>query len=67
MRLAILGATGLTGTQLVQQALAAGHSVTAVVRNEAKMTIRHDNLNTVVGDVFSQDFLTQVPTATAYL
>lgn len=35
MKLAILGATGGTGTQLVRQACAAGHDVTAIVRNPA--------------------------------
>ena len=33
MKLAIFGATGGTGQQLVEQALAAGHQVTAVVRS----------------------------------
>lgn len=35
MRLTIFGATGGTGVQLVQRALAAGHDVTAVVRDPA--------------------------------
>ncbi|WP_328471140.1 NAD(P)-dependent oxidoreductase [Streptomyces sp. NBC_00448] len=37
MRLAIFAATGGIGTQLLAQALAGGHSVTAVVRNPAKL------------------------------
>lgn len=37
MKLAILGATGGTGQHVVQQACAAGHDVTAVVRNPAKL------------------------------
>ncbi len=40
MRLTIFGATGGTGTQLAEQALAAGHDVTAVVRDPARLTIR---------------------------
>jgi putative NADH-flavin reductase len=39
MRLAIFGATGGTGTYLVEQALAAGHEVTAVVRDPKRLTI----------------------------
>jgi len=35
VKLTIFGATGGTGRQLVRQALAAGHEVTAVVRGEA--------------------------------
>ena len=39
MRLTIFGATGGTGTGLVQQALAAGHEVTAVVRDPARLAV----------------------------
>ncbi|OKI22705.1 NAD(P)H-binding protein [Streptomyces sp. CB03911] len=37
MRLALFGATGGTGAQLLAQALAAGHQVTAVVRDPARV------------------------------
>ncbi len=37
MRVAILGATGPTGQQLVEQALDGGHQVVAVIRNPDKM------------------------------
>jgi putative NADH-flavin reductase len=40
MKLTIFGATGATGTCLVEQALAAGHDVTAVVRDPARLTVR---------------------------
>jgi len=40
MRLTIFGATGGTGTGLAQQALAAGHEVTVVVRDAARLTVR---------------------------
>jgi putative NADH-flavin reductase len=40
MRLTIFGATGGTGTCLTEQALAAGHDVTAVVRDPARLSIR---------------------------
>ncbi|GAA2446468.1 SDR family oxidoreductase [Streptomyces macrosporus] len=39
MRLTVLGATGGTGRQLVRQALDAGHHVTAVVRDPARLTV----------------------------
>jgi putative NADH-flavin reductase len=39
MRLTIFGATGATGTCLAEQALAAGHEVTAVVRDPARLTV----------------------------
>ena len=40
MRLTVFGATGGTGTSLVEQALAAGHDVTAVVRDPNRLTTR---------------------------
>jgi putative NADH-flavin reductase len=39
MNLTVLGATGATGTQLVEQALAAGHHVTALARSPKKLII----------------------------
>ena len=36
MKLAVLGATGSVGRELVTQALAAGHEVTALVREQPK-------------------------------
>jgi putative NADH-flavin reductase len=54
MNLIIFGATGRTGTQLVQQALDAHHAVTAFVRNPAKFTLRHPNLHIAQGDVLSE-------------
>ena len=39
MELTIFGATGATGTLLTGQALAAGHQVTAVVRDPARLSV----------------------------
>jgi putative NADH-flavin reductase len=39
MKLAIFGATGGVGTQLVKIALEQGHTVTAIMRNPAKFTV----------------------------
>lgn len=51
MRLLIFGATGGTGRQLLEQALADGHLVTAFVRNPAKIARKHANLQVIQGDV----------------
>lgn len=59
MHVAVFGATGGTGRQVVQQALAAGHRVTALVRNPDRLGIRHDDLTVVVGDVLDADKVTQ--------
>ena len=44
LKIVVLGATGQTGQCVVTQALEAGHDVTAVVRNHAKMTTAHERL-----------------------
>ena len=52
MKLLIFGSTGGTGRELLQQALEQGHSVTAFVRDPAKLDdIKHTNLQVVRGDV----------------
>jgi putative NADH-flavin reductase len=47
----VIGATGGTGRELVREALAQGHQVTAFVRNPAKLQIEHANLRVAKGDV----------------
>ena len=49
MRILVLGATGGTGRAFVAQALAAGHAVTALVRNPAKLAPA-PGLGIVAGD-----------------
>jgi putative NADH-flavin reductase len=50
-RVLIVGATGGTGRQLLEQALARGLTVTAFVRDPGKVEIRHPLLSVVKGDV----------------
>lgn len=50
MRLFILGATGGTGRQLIDQALARGHQVTAFVRSPEKLSARPEGLSVRQGD-----------------
>jgi putative NADH-flavin reductase len=52
MKLAIFGASGKTGTELVKQALEQGHTVTAFVRDPARLAIEDENLTFITGDVF---------------
>jgi putative NADH-flavin reductase len=51
MKLLIFGSTGSIGRQLVEQALAQGHVVTAFVRDPARLNLKHANLKLVQGDV----------------
>jgi uncharacterized protein YbjT (DUF2867 family) len=50
MNLVIVGATGRTGHLVVEQALAAGHTVTALVRSPEKLAIRNSSLRVVAGE-----------------
>ncbi|XP_076035461.1 flavin reductase (NADPH)-like [Oratosquilla oratoria] len=58
LRVVVLGATGKTGVEVVQQAIQEGHTVTAVVRDPSKITFSDVNLRVVVGDVFDSTSLT---------
>lgn len=50
MRITVLGATGKTGIEIIRQALAGGHDVTALVRRPEGLPIRDEKLRVVVGD-----------------
>jgi len=50
-RVLIIGANGGIGRQAVEIALAAGHHVTALLRQPANLTLTHPNLQKVQGDV----------------
>jgi putative NADH-flavin reductase len=52
MKLTIIAATGGVGAQLLEQAVAAGHDVTAVVRNPAKLSRQ---VNAVTADMTAPD------------
>jgi len=49
MNLVVLGATGRTGRLVVEQALATGHTVTALVRTPEKLTLRDSSLRVLEG------------------
>jgi putative NADH-flavin reductase len=59
MNLTVLGATGPTGTRLVEQALAASHHVTALARSPEKLTITNPNLHVVQGDATDRAAVSQ--------
>ncbi len=54
-RIALFGATGGTGREFLSQALAAGHEVTALVRDESRLGVKHPALTVVVGDARDAD------------
>jgi uncharacterized protein YbjT (DUF2867 family) len=56
MRITVFGATGGTGRHVVEQALAAGHEVVAVVRDPARLPVpAHDGLTVVTARLDDRD------------
>lgn len=51
MKILVFGASGKTGKHVVEQALEAGHSVTAFVRDPTKLPSSHPNLRLIQADV----------------
>ena len=49
-KLLLLGATGLTGQQLLAQAIEQGHDITALVRNPSKLTAERARVRIVIGN-----------------
>jgi len=60
MKIFLLGATGGTGGAVLEQALARGHEVTALVRSPEKITIRNPALAVHRGDVMSAEDIARV-------
>jgi putative NADH-flavin reductase len=63
MKIAIFGATGETGRQLVEQALAAGYQAVAYVRNPSKLNTKHENLTIVQGELADQAIIERAVSA----
>jgi putative NADH-flavin reductase len=57
MKLFVIGATGRTGREIVQQALARGHQVTAFVRSPESMTLKNERLTVIKGNAMDENEL----------
>jgi putative NADH-flavin reductase len=55
MNILIVGATRGVGRQLLEQALASGHAVTALARNPQRLATRHERLRILKGDILDSD------------
>lgn len=60
MKIALIGATGYTGTSVLKEALSRGHQVTAIARNTDKITVEDPNLSKVAVNIFDVDALAEV-------
>ena len=58
MKMLVLGGTGGTGQHVVKQALDAGHALTVLARDPAKVAVQHSQLRVEAGDVTDQGALT---------
>jgi putative NADH-flavin reductase len=59
MKIFIVGGTGGTGRQVIEQALLENHLVTALVRNPVKLNIDHPNLKVIKGNILEPDTFEQ--------
>ena len=60
MNLLVIGATGGVGQQVVRQALAKGHQVTALSRSALSLPLQHPGLRKVAGSFHDADLLQTV-------
>ena len=60
MKIVIFGGSGRTGRPLIEQALAKGYEVTALVRDPTKLPIKNERLKVVQGDVTDSRVVEQV-------
>ena len=57
MKLFVIGATGRTGREVVEQALARGHQVTAFVRSPEGIKLKNERLTVIKGNAMDEDQL----------
>ncbi|KAL9969694.1 hypothetical protein ACROYT_G021943 [Oculina patagonica] len=60
LRLVVFGASGPMGRLVIQQALAKGHTVSAIVRSPEKFDIKHEKLEVIKGDVLNSESLVPI-------
>lgn len=60
LRIGVIGATGMIGQRVVDEALRRGHDVTAVVRDPGKVTRADERMRVVRGDVLDRERLATV-------
>ena len=59
MKLFVIGATGRTGQEIVQQALERGHHVTAFVRSPEAVNLKHERLTVLLGNATNENQLAE--------
>jgi putative NADH-flavin reductase len=59
MKIALVGATGFVGSKILAEAIARGHTVTAI-RRHSKKVLRHERVNPVYADIADTSALSRV-------
>ncbi|XP_078389475.1 flavin reductase (NADPH) [Cetorhinus maximus] len=54
-KVAIFGSTGMTGLATLRQAIGAGHEVTVLVRDPARLPAEREGVKVIVGDVLNKE------------
>ena len=60
MKIVVFGATGIVGEAVVNEALKKGYEVTVLTRDAGKVTIRHEHLHVVEGNVADKNIVRTV-------
>jgi len=58
-KVALIGASGFVGSTLLDELVARGHKVTAIVRHPEKITVKNDNVTVVKADAADTNALAQ--------
>lgn len=58
-KVALIGASGFVGSTLLDELVARGHKVTAIVRHPEKVTVKNDNVTVVKADAADTNALAQ--------
>jgi putative NADH-flavin reductase len=59
MKITVFGASGAIGKLLMRQALDKGYNVRAYVRNPSMLDLKHQNLETIQGELHDYDKIKQ--------
>ena len=54
MKIIVFGGTGRVGSSVIEQAIDAGHNVTAFVRDARRVKSRADRISLVIGNILDQ-------------
>lgn len=60
MKVLLIGATGFSGREVLNELLRSKHNVTAITRNSKSLAIHNDNLTIVEGNILDENFLDKV-------